>query len=147
MGIGKNHTPIIEDTVSTISIADWYEFVKTHDESFTPAPEVSKYVLNEDGTPKVLYHGTHKNFTTFELQDKPTYGRALEYGFYLTSSYVVTFNIRDKGKDQYLIDFKEDKTPGLSNTAVKKLVGADLSYNYYFIFLTFNISQKIFIFF
>ena len=98
MGIGKNHTPIIEDTVSTISIADLYEFVKTYDESFTPAPEV-------------------------------------------------TFYIRDKGKDQYLIDFKEDKTPGLSNTAVKKLVGADLSYNYYFIFLTFNISQKIFIFF
>ena len=61
--------------------------------------------------------------------------------------YDIEFLIRDKGKDKYLIDFKEDKTSGLSNTAVKKLVGADLSYNYNFIFLTFNISQKIFIFF
>ena len=41
--------------------------------------------------------------------------------------YTVTFNIRDKGKEQfqYLIDFKEDKTPGLSNTAVKNLLRAD----------------------
>ena len=41
--------------------------------------------------------------------------------------YTVTFNIRDKGKDQYqyFIDFKEDKTPGLSNTAAKSLLRAD----------------------
>lgn len=38
--------------------------------------------------------------------------------------YTVTFNIRDKGKEQfqYLIEFKENKTPGLSNTAVKGLL-------------------------
>lgn len=36
--------------------------------------------------------------------------------------YTVTFNIRDKGtaQYQYLIEFKENKTPGISNTAVKK---------------------------
>ena len=41
--------------------------------------------------------------------------------------YTVTFNIRDKGKEQYqyLIDFNENKTPGLSNTAVKGLLRAD----------------------
>lgn len=41
--------------------------------------------------------------------------------------YTVTFNIRDKGAEQYqyLIDFKENKTPGLSNTAVKNLLPAD----------------------
>ena len=41
--------------------------------------------------------------------------------------YTVTFNIRDKGSEQYqyLIDFKENKTPGLSNTAVKSLLRAD----------------------
>lgn len=40
--------------------------------------------------------------------------------------YTVTFNIRDKGKDQYqyLIDFKEDKTPGVNNTATKSLLQA-----------------------
>ena len=41
--------------------------------------------------------------------------------------YTVIFNIRDKGGEQYqyLIDFKENKTPGLSNTAVKNLLRAD----------------------
>ena len=41
--------------------------------------------------------------------------------------YTVTFNIRDKGKEQYqyLIEFKENKTPGLSNTAVKSLLRTD----------------------
>lgn len=36
--------------------------------------------------------------------------------------YTVTFSIRDKGSEQYqyFIDFKENKTPGISNTAVKK---------------------------
>ena len=41
--------------------------------------------------------------------------------------YVVTFNIRDKGKMQYqyLIEFKEDKTPSLSNTVEKHLLRTD----------------------
>ena len=46
--------------------------------------------------------------------------------------YTVTFNIRDKEKNQYqyLIDFKENKTSGLSNTAVKNLLRADqMSYD------------------
>lgn len=39
----------------------------------------------------------------------------------------VTFNIRDKGKNQYeyLIEFKENKTPGLSNTVYKDLLRTD----------------------
>lgn len=41
--------------------------------------------------------------------------------------YTVTFNIRDKGSEQYqyLIEFKENKTPGLNNTAVKSLLPTD----------------------
>lgn len=41
--------------------------------------------------------------------------------------YTVTFSIRDKGVEQYqyFIDFKENKTSGLSNTAVKNLLRAD----------------------
>ena len=47
---------------STISISDLYELVKIFDKDFVPAPEVSEYVLNEDGTPKVLYHGTNAEY-------------------------------------------------------------------------------------
>ena len=45
-----------------LSVAQLYEFVKSKDKNYTPAPEVSKYVLNEDGTPKVFYHGTRADF-------------------------------------------------------------------------------------
>lgn len=45
--------------------------------------------------------------------------------------YIVTFNIRDRGKAQYqyLIEFVEDKTPGLSNTVVKDFVRTDQASN------------------
>ena len=41
--------------------------------------------------------------------------------------YDVTFNIRDKGKQQiqYLIEFKESETPGQSTTATKGLLPSD----------------------
>ena len=46
--------------------------------------------------------------------------------------YSVTFNIRDKGKEwyQYLIEFKENKTPGLNNTVASNLLPTgQASYN------------------
>ena len=41
--------------------------------------------------------------------------------------YYVTFNIRDKGVEQYeyLIEFKENKTPGLNNTVASNLLQTD----------------------
>ena len=93
-----------ETSATTYSIADLYGFVKTFDKEFSPAPEVSKYVLNEDGTPKVFYHGTRAKFDTFELQDKPKFGRALGNGFYFTSSYDKAFKFANglfsKGQDR-----------------------------------------------
>lgn len=70
VGIGKSHTPIMDNTVSKYSIADLYELVKTFDKEFTPAPEVSKYMLNEDGTPKLLYHQTAEDFSQFDPRHK-----------------------------------------------------------------------------
>lgn len=64
VGIGESHTPIIEDTVSTVSIADLFEIVKRNDKEFNPK-SVSEYVLNKDGTPKVFYHGTDFDFNVF----------------------------------------------------------------------------------
>ena len=47
------------DVSTTIySIADLYRFVKQFDNEFSPAPEVNPILLNEDGTPKVFYHGS-----------------------------------------------------------------------------------------
>ncbi len=91
-------------SATTYSIADLYDFVKTYDKDFTSAPEISPLLLNDDGTPKVFYHGTRENFTTFELQDKAKFGRALGDGFYFTSSYDKAFKFANglfsKGQDR-----------------------------------------------
>lgn len=94
--------PVVE-SASIDSISDLFNFVKSYDKEFSPKP-VNPVLLNEDGTPKVFYHGTRANFTTFELQDKPKYGRALGDGFYFTSSYEKAFKfangIFSKGQDR-----------------------------------------------
>ena len=50
---------------STISISDLYALVKTYDKEFSPKP-VNPALLNEDGTPLVVYHGTDADFTVFD---------------------------------------------------------------------------------
>lgn len=75
----NNSSSSVPVTDSIYSISDLYEFVKTYDKDFSPAPTVSKVVLNEDGTPKVFYHGTNTKFTIFESGHKRTRGR-LNFG-------------------------------------------------------------------
>ena len=72
----KNGAETTSDVSTTkYSVADVYRFVKSFDNEFISAPEinpkVAKYMLNNDGTPKVFYHGTREKFTIFELQAKP----------------------------------------------------------------------------
>ena len=47
---------------STYIISDLFELVKTYDKEFHPK-EVNSALLNEDGTPRVVYHGTDAEFT------------------------------------------------------------------------------------
>ena len=74
------------NTPLTHSISDLHALVKQYDKEFSPK-SVSEHVLNDDGTPKVFYHGTRSKFTEFILQDKPSFGRALGDGFYFTPNY------------------------------------------------------------
>lgn len=48
------------------SISDLYSLVKTYDKEFHAGEEVNPALLNEDGTPKVFYHGTDAEFTVFD---------------------------------------------------------------------------------
>ena len=84
VGIGESHTPIIEDTVSNISIADLYELVKRYDVEFSPK-SVNPAMLNADGTPKMFYHGTNADFTVFDKK-KAKYSGLYGKGFYFTES-------------------------------------------------------------
>lgn len=110
LGIASSSSRPVTD--STISISDLYGLVKRFDKDFSSGRSVNPLMLeeytDENGVkrtrPKVFYHGTRANFTTFELQDKPTFGRALGDGFYFTSSYEKAFKfangIFSKGKDR-----------------------------------------------
>lgn len=65
------------------SVADLFFAVKQYDSDFQPNP--SSNVVNPDGTPKVMYHGSHAQFTIFDKKKAKSsglYGR----GFYFTDS-------------------------------------------------------------
>ncbi len=67
VGIGKSHTPIMENTSSAYTVSDIISLVKRFDKDFTPARDVAPDMLNEDGTPKVFYHGTDAIFSAFDM--------------------------------------------------------------------------------
>ena len=48
VGIGFNHTPIIEDTISNISIANLFEAVKRVDKEFLPNPVMQGYITKSE---------------------------------------------------------------------------------------------------
>lgn len=53
---------------SNMSIADLFALVKANDKDFHYNP-ANRNMLNANGTPKVVYHGTTADFTTFEKGD------------------------------------------------------------------------------
>ncbi len=60
---------LTEADVTTVdNVADLFNAVKDKDKSFNPKP-VSPVLLNDDGTPKVFYHGTGADFTTFSTDE------------------------------------------------------------------------------
>ena len=71
------------DTASINSISDLFKFVKTFDKNFKPKP--ASKVVNEDGTPKVMYHGSPNDFSVFDLK-KARYSGTFGKGFYFTDS-------------------------------------------------------------
>ena len=63
----ENQSYTAKDVSTTkYSICDLYEFVKRYDQEFKPKPANVAF-LNEDGTPKVLYHGTNQEWTQYDF--------------------------------------------------------------------------------
>ena len=73
----------LKTSSSVISISDLFKIVKQYDKNFNPKP-VNKTFLNEDGTPKVLYHGTNAEFYTFRNEKIQT--SHLGEGFYFVDN-------------------------------------------------------------
>ncbi len=67
--------------ISLHNISDLYGFVKQYDPNFNPVA-VSPALLNSDGTPKVVYHGTNADFTVFDLSKSGQTAPGISDGFF-----------------------------------------------------------------
>lgn len=92
--VSRISQPTVINTVS-----DLFKAVKNKDKNFKPNP-VNPAFLNEDGTPKVYYHGTNATWTEYDLSKNvnqmwgegiyltPDYNRAKLYGDNVMPFYV-----------------------------------------------------------
>ncbi len=64
--LGNNSSSSVPVTDSIISISELYSFVKRYDKDFSAGMAVNKSLVNEDGTPLIVYHGTDEDFTVFD---------------------------------------------------------------------------------
>ena len=79
----KNASSRSSTTGNIRTVADLFAAVKQKDTSFNPKP--ASKVVNPDGTPMVMYHGSPAQFTIFDRKKAKSsgqYGR----GFYFTNS-------------------------------------------------------------
>ena len=127
------------EIISTISIAQLFEYVNTYDDNFSPTHEVSEHVLNRDGTPKEFYHGTNESFTAFSYgeignatADKVNHNKFDAFRYYSVKVsfngqiYDILLNVgHSKYKDEYHIyDITNKKrTANQSSTGLSQPVG------------------------
>ena len=69
----------IENVTKTQQFKRWFGNWETH-------PETSSKVVNADGTPKVVYHGTNADFWTFSLANRGKNGEKLGVGYYFVDN-------------------------------------------------------------
>ena len=72
------------NTSTTLTIADIAAIVKKYDKSYNPKP--ASKVVNPDGTPMVVYHGTGSDFSVFDKSRQGENYVQGEGGFFFTSS-------------------------------------------------------------
>lgn len=96
----KISTSPMSDTDSTISISDLYALVKSYDKDFKSQP--SSKVVNEDGSPKVVYHGTNADFWTFSLANRGKNGEKLGVGYYFVDNKSSAERYGDRIVEAYL---------------------------------------------
>ncbi|MDD6094242.1 MAG: hypothetical protein PUC29_00645 [Clostridia bacterium] len=122
--VPRESTPRSDATSAdaTVSIAQIFEFVKQHDKDyeaessnpvyFEPKP-VNPLFLNEDGTPKVFYHGSKKGggFTVF---------RDWQY-FTENKPYAKRYTERGNDKSLYAVYLRADKIFDTRNAEARKI--------------------------
>lgn len=87
------------DTRSTYSISDLYSLVKSNDKNFKEIP--ASKVVNEDGTPRIVYHATDNEFYTFDKakRGENTFRNASDFSIAATSATGFWFSDHDVSGD------------------------------------------------
>jgi hypothetical protein len=100
-GVLSQKGGLTEDKSTTsISISDLYALVKGYDKDFKSQP--SSKVVNTDGTPKVVYHGTNADFWTFSLANRGKNGEKLGVGYYFVDNKSSAERYGDRIVEAYL---------------------------------------------
>lgn len=82
---GSGRIPsLVTQPADVKTISDLFSYVKQKDRHFNPKP--SSKVVNPDGTPMVVYHGTGSDFNTFDKSRQGENYVQGEGGFFFTSS-------------------------------------------------------------
>ena len=84
----KSHSSLTSTTDANIyTVSQLFDLVKQNDKNFNPKP--SSLVVNDDGTPRIVYHGTDSNFTVFDRNSFNTNEPSGDYvgeGFFFSKS-------------------------------------------------------------
>lgn len=85
----------IENVTKTQQFKRWFGNWETH-------PETSSKVVNTDGSPKVVYHGTNADFWTFSLANRGKNGEKLGVGYYFVDNKSSAERYGDRVVEAYL---------------------------------------------
>lgn len=123
---------LTDDSSTTFnnSISNLYALVKRFDKDFTAAHEVNPALLNEDGTPKVFYHGTADHFTEFlpGKRGANTEAYSAKMAFFFTDSESVASGYASDARPQW-IEALRKKAERLENAG--KYDEAEAAYSEY----------------
>lgn len=85
----------IENVTKTQQFKRWFGDWENH-------PKVASKVVNADGTPKVVYHGTNADFWTFSLANRGKNGEKLGVGYYFVDNKSSAERYGDRVIEAYL---------------------------------------------
>ena len=114
----------LTNTVSAnvYTISDLFKIVKQFDKNFNPVP--SSKVVNEDGTPKIMYRGGNEEINIFDRK-KSSYSNLYGRGFYFTDS--KGHASQYGGAKEYYLDIKnplEQNSDNISKDQMRKFLEA-----------------------
>lgn len=85
----------IENVTKTQQFKRWFGDWENH-------PKAASKVVNADGTPKVVYHGTNADFWTFSLANRGKNGEKLGVGYYFVDNKSSAERYGDRVVEAYL---------------------------------------------